>query len=159
MSEPYPRPDPVGADDARFWSYVAAGELRIERCADCATYRHPPRPICAACGSDVVDWVAASGRGEVWARTVIHPPTLPAFAARTPYAAVVVRLVEGVFMVGNVVDRDPGDVVVGMPVEVCITEVEPGFRLPLFRAADAGGRRQPEDPSSSTPRDATRRDA
>jgi len=71
----------------------------------------------------------------VWALTVIHPPTLPAFTARTPYAAVVVRLEEGVFMVGNVVDCAPEAVAVGMPVEVAIVEVEEGLRLPLFSAS------------------------
>ena len=75
----------------------------------------------------------ASGRGEIWATTVIHPPTLSAFADRTPYAAVVVRLEEGVFCVSNVVDVEPDDITIGMPVEVAITEVEPGLRLPLFR--------------------------
>ncbi|HKA93253.1 MAG TPA: OB-fold domain-containing protein [Acidimicrobiia bacterium] len=73
------------------------------------------------------------GAGEVWASTVIHPPTLPAFASRTPYGAVVVRLEEGVFLVGNVVDRATGEVAIGMPVAVVITEVEDGVRLPLFR--------------------------
>lgn len=135
MTAAHPRPDPVAADDARFWAFVAAGELRIQRCAECGTHRHPPRPICAACGSTVGEWVPASGRGEVWARTVIHPPTLPAFSARTPYGAVVVRLQEGVFLVGNVVDCPPDDLAVGMPVEVTITEVEEGLRLPLFRSS------------------------
>jgi uncharacterized protein len=129
----YPRPDPAGTDDTRFWSFVAAGELRIQRCSACGTYRHPPRPLCAACGSTAGDWPAASGRGEVWAATVIHPPTLPAFAARAPYNAVVVRLEEGVFMVGNLLDVAPEAVVVGMPVVATITEVEPDLRLPLFR--------------------------
>lgn len=133
MSAPHPRPDPVAEDDVRFWAFVAAGELRIQRCADCGAHRHPPRPICAVCGSTAGEWVPASGRGEVWAATVIHPPTLPAFASRTPYGAVVVRLEEGVFLVGNVVDCPPGDLAVGMPVEVAITEVEPALRLPLFR--------------------------
>ena len=72
----------------------------------------------------------------MWATTVIHPPTLPAFAARTPYGAVVVRLDEGVFLVSNVVDRDPDDVIVGMKVEVVLTEVEPDLRLPLVRAVE-----------------------
>jgi uncharacterized OB-fold protein len=86
------------------------------------------------CGSTDSEWVAASGRGEVWAATVIHPPTLPAFADRTPYVAVVVRLEEDVFLVTNVVDREPDGIAVGMPVEVVVTEVEPGLRLPLVRA-------------------------
>jgi uncharacterized OB-fold protein len=132
VSAPHPRPDPVAADDVRFWSFVAEGELRIQRCADCGTHRHPPSPICAVCGSTTDAWELASGRGELWAFTVVHPPTLPAFASRTPYAAVVVRLEEGVFLVGNVVDCSPDDLSVGMPVEVAITEVEPGIRLPLF---------------------------
>jgi uncharacterized protein len=133
VSAPHPRPDPVGAEDARFWSFVADGELRIQRCGECGVHRHPPRPLCAACGSTSVEWVTASGRGEVWARTVIHPPTLPAFTSRTPYAAVVVRLEEDVYMVSTVVDRGADDVEIGMPVELVITEVEPGLRLPLFR--------------------------
>ncbi|MBM3671799.1 MAG: Zn-ribbon domain-containing OB-fold protein [Actinobacteria bacterium] len=137
MSAPYPRPAPIGAHDARFWSFAAQGELRIQRCADCGVHRHPPRPLCAACGSTAVEWVAASGRGEIWARTVIHPPTLPAFTERTPYCAVVVRLDEGVFMVSTIVDRNPDDVVVAAPVELVLTEVERDLVLPLARVVDA----------------------
>jgi uncharacterized OB-fold protein len=135
VNAPLPRPDPVAADDARFWGFVASGELRIQRCADCGAHRHPPRPVCAVCGSASGEWVPASGHGEVWAFTVIHPPTLAAFASRTPYGTVVVRLQEGVFLVGNVVDCPPEDLAVGMPVEVTIAEVEAGLRLPLFRAS------------------------
>jgi uncharacterized OB-fold protein len=133
VTAPYPRPAPADADDARFWSFVAAGELRVQRCGACATFRHPPRPVCAECGSTESEWVTASGRGVVWSFTVIHPPTLPAFADRTPHGAVVVRLDEAVFMVSNVVDCPPEDLAVGMPVQLRITEVEPGLRLPLFR--------------------------
>jgi uncharacterized OB-fold protein len=136
VTAPHPRPAPIAADDARFWAFVADGEVRIQRCHDCSTPRHPPRPLCAVCGSTAVDWEVVSGRGEVWARTVIHPPTLPAFTERTPYCAVVVRLDEGVFMVSTIVDRDPDDVIVGMPVELVITEVEPGLSLPLSRVVD-----------------------
>jgi uncharacterized protein len=132
MSAGYPHPDSVRAEEAQFWSYVATGTMRIQRCAECRTHRHPPRPLCAACGSTAVEWVAVSGRGEVWASTTIHPPTLSAFASRTPYGAVVVRLDEGVFLVTNIVDRPPEDVAIGMRVQLAITEVEPGFQLPLF---------------------------
>lgn len=64
---------------------------------------------------------------------MIHPPTLPAFADRTPYGAAVVRLDEGVFTVTNIVDAVPGELTVGDRVELAITEVEPGLFLPLFR--------------------------
>jgi uncharacterized protein len=132
-----PRPDPLAGEEREFWTWVAGGELRLQRCADCATFRHPPRPACAACGSTASEWIAATGGGEVWATTVIHPPTLPSFIDRTPYAAVVVRLDEGVFMVSNVLDVAPDDVVIGMRVVVAIAEVEPGLRLPLLRPSEA----------------------
>jgi hypothetical protein len=48
---------------------------------------------------------------------------------------VVVRLDEGVLLVGNVLDCPPEVVAVGMPVEVAIIDVEPGLRLPLFRVS------------------------
>jgi uncharacterized OB-fold protein len=131
----HPRPDPVDADARRFWDFIAAGELRVQRCAACGTHRHAPRPVCAVCGSRTVDWVVASGRGEVWAATMIHPPTLPAFAARTPYNAVVVRLDEGVFLVGNVLGTDSAAVPVGTRVAVTITQIELDLWLPMFEAA------------------------
>ena len=64
---------------------------------------------------------------------MIHPPTLPAFSERTPYAAVVVRLDEGVFIVSNVVDCPLDELAVGARVELAIAEVEDGLFLPMFR--------------------------
>ena len=71
----------------------------------------------------------------------MHPPTLPAFADRVPYGAVVVRLDEGVFLVSNLVDCPVDEIEVGQRVELAPTPVaadpEAGgdFVLPLFRRA------------------------
>ena len=67
----------------------------------------------AYCGAVESEWIAASGRGEVWSFTIIHAPTLPAFADQVPYGAVVVRLDEGVFLVSNVVDCPNDTLAVG----------------------------------------------
>jgi uncharacterized OB-fold protein len=134
-----PRPDPADADDARFWQSLDDGELRIQRCASCHVFRHPPRPVCAHCGATEREWEPVSGNGEVWSFTVVHPPTLPAFSGRTPYGAVVVRLDEGVFLVSSVVDCPVDELAVGMRVECAPTRVaadpEAGgdFVLPYFR--------------------------
>ncbi len=139
MNEPPPLPDPVNADDVRFWAALRAGELHIQRCESCGVFRHPPRPVCAQCGATGSAWHPVTGAGEVWSFTVVHPPTLPAFAGRTPYGAVVVRLDEGVFLVSNVIDCPVDQLAVGMRVEVCLTRVVAGtdagddFVLPLFR--------------------------
>ena len=132
MIPPLPAPNP---DTQEFWDGCRRHELRIQRCDDCGTHRFTPRPACPSCASLRFAWITCGGRGVVHTWTVIHGPTLPAFAEKTPYAAGVVRLDEGVFMVGNVLDCPPEAVAVGMPVEVEITDVEPGLRLPLFRVA------------------------
>jgi uncharacterized protein len=131
----YPRPAPQDPADTTFWTGVAAGELRIQRCRACGAFRHPPRPVCAVCGSRDLVATKVAGTGEVWSFTVVHPPTLPAFAGRTPYAAVVVRLDEGVFLVSNLVDCASDEITVGMRVALAVTEVEPDLKLPLFRRA------------------------
>jgi len=134
-----PRPDPTDEDDAQFWAALRAGNLCIQRCAVCGMFRHPPRPICARCGATEREWRPVSGAGEVWSFTVVHPPTLAAFADRTPYAAVVVRLDEEVFLVSNLIDCPIRELAVGMRVEVALTQVAAGedvdddLVLPLFR--------------------------
>jgi uncharacterized OB-fold protein len=90
--------------------------------------------VCAQCGSAADDWERTRG-GAVWSFTVIHPPTLPAFADRTPYGAVVVRLDEGVFFVSRLVDCPLDELEIGMRVEPVITDEGDGVVLPLFRRA------------------------
>jgi uncharacterized OB-fold protein len=140
VSTAIPRPDPTNPDDAGFWAALRDGELRIQRCSACGTLRHPPRPVCASCGSTEREWIPAAGTGEVWSFTVIHPPTLPAFADRTPYGAVVVRLDEGVFMVSALVDCPIEELAVGTRVEVAVRKVDEDLALPLFRRGGSLGR-------------------
>ena len=135
MTAAYPRPEPVASADAEFWSSLRAGGLRLQHCAACGTPRHPPGPICARCGATEARWQPSAGSGEVWSFTVIHPPTLPAFSASTPYGAVVVRLDEGVFMVSNVIDLPVEELAVGQRVALAITVVDDDLALPLFRRA------------------------
>jgi uncharacterized OB-fold protein len=130
---PRPRPAPNNECDAAFWSFVNNSELRVQRCAACSTWRHPPASSCARCGASEYTWEPVSGRGEVWTFTVIHPPTLPAFASQGPYGAVVVRLDEGVFMVSNLVDCPVEELAVGERVEVVLAKVEDDLTLPQFR--------------------------
>ena len=142
MSGAHPRPDPTNEDDAQFWSALRDGELRIvtidalDRSACGGTHVRSTAEI----GALLIrrTWVVAAGTGEVWSFTVIHPPTLPAFADRTPYGAVVVRLDEGVFLVTNLVDCPVEQLAVGARVELAITAVDDGLDLPLFRRAKNG---------------------
>ncbi len=91
-------PTPIGPN-AEFYAFLARGELRLQRCASCGAWRHPPRHRCASCGSTEVTWEPATAHGRVFTWTVTHRPVDPAFTP--PYAVVVVELDEGPRLVGN----------------------------------------------------------
>jgi uncharacterized OB-fold protein/acyl dehydratase len=129
-----PRPRPaITRDNAFWWEGVEAGKLLVQRCGGCGTLRHPPRPMCPQCQSLEWDTVEASGRGAVYSFVINHHPRVPAF--EYPLVIALVELEEGTRLVSNVVDVEPGDVHVGMPVEVVFTAVDPELTLPLFRPA------------------------
>jgi uncharacterized protein len=126
------RPHPaVTRDTAFWWEGLKTGKLLIQRCGGCGALRHPPRPMCPHCQSLEWDTVEASGRGTVYSFVVSHYPQVPAFDY--PLAIGLIELEEGTRLVSNVVDIDPAEVHVGMPVEVVFTAVDDELTLPLFR--------------------------
>jgi uncharacterized OB-fold protein/acyl dehydratase len=129
-----PRPRPaITRDNAFWWEGVEAGKLLIQRCGACGTLRHPPRPMCPKCQSLEWDTVEASGRGTVYSYVVNHHPQIPAFDY--PLVIALVELEEGTRLVTNVLDVEPDDVHVGMPVEVAFEKPDGEQTLPLFRPA------------------------
>ncbi len=120
-----PRPDRMlpAADGlgAEFYERAAAtGMLHLQRCSACATWRHPPRVLCAACGSGEWHWAPIAGLGRVFTWTITHRATDPAFAGELPYAVVVVELDEGPRVVGNLIDLDPSELRLDLPVRVVL---------------------------------------
>ncbi|GHC60914.1 Zn-ribbon domain-containing OB-fold protein [Streptomyces flavofungini] len=101
---------PVADDDgAPFWDYAARGELRVQACAQdaCGELRFPPRPCCPHCGSFDTTWRRMSGKGRIWSYVIPHPPLLPAYAALSPYNAILVELTDAprIRLVGNLVTK------------------------------------------------------
>jgi uncharacterized OB-fold protein/acyl dehydratase len=129
---PRPRP-PRNQDNAFFWEGVDRGELLIQHCTSCGRLRHPPRPMCPNCQSLEWDTVTSSGKGEVYSFVVPHYPQVPSFDY--PYVVAVVELEEGTRLITNVVDIDPADVEIGMPVQVRFVAVDEELTLPLFAPA------------------------
>ena len=103
-------PDTEDVEAAGFWSGTAAGELRVQVCADCGQRRMPPRPMCPACRSLRSRWEPTSGRGSIWSFVIAHPPLLPAYQAVAPYNVITVALDEdpAIRFVGNLVARADG---------------------------------------------------
>jgi uncharacterized OB-fold protein len=124
-----PSPDGLNAE---FYAHLAAGTLRLQRCEDCATWRHPARVLCGRCGSARWQWAETSGRGTVYTWTVTHQALVPPFAGDEPYAVVVVELAEGPRLVTAVRGVEPSALRLGLPVVVRIARVSDAVGLHYF---------------------------
>ncbi len=121
----------ITPDTAFFWDGTAVGELRIQRCGGCGTLRHPPGPMCPACGAASPGYVVAAGTGEVYSYVVQHHPPVP--GKRLPVVVALVQLPEGVRMTGELLGVSPERARIGMPVRVEFVRVDDALTLPAWR--------------------------
>lgn len=132
-------PDLLTVESRPFWDGLAAGQLRLQRCGDCAAVIWYPRGMCSQCGSFGLIWFTASGRGAVYSFTVVRRAAGP-FGAAVPYVVAYVELAEGPRVLTNIVDCDPGLVRIGQPVRAAFDPGEAGRALLRFRPASGTGR-------------------
>ena len=126
------RPAPLLTEDNHwFWDAARDGKIVAQRCSGCHRLRHPPRPMCPWCRSLQFEIADLSGRGSVYSYSILHHPQNPAF--EYPVIAALIDLEEGVRVLSNLVDVEPGDVHIGMPVAVDFRATLRDGRVPVFR--------------------------
>lgn len=135
-SKPLPVPTPLAAP---FWEALRKEELKLQRCADCERYNHPPKIICPKCHGKRFRWEAVAPRGTVYSYTIVHRAPVPAFREEVPYAVALVDIDgTGVRLLASLeVPHD--DIRIGMPVEVAFDKVADEFTLFRFRVANGDG--------------------
>jgi uncharacterized protein len=126
---PVPKPTP---ETAPFWEGTAAGELRIQKCLDCAQFFFYPRPYCPRCTSDAVEWQTVSGDATLSSYIINYRP-MPVFESDDPQIIALVTLAEGPRLCTNIVgvEPDPAQLLLGMDLRV---QFEPrgDQHLPVF---------------------------
>jgi uncharacterized OB-fold protein len=130
---PVPRPDAVSAP---YWEAAASGELVVQECPECGHRQFYPRAVCTQCGADP-GWLTCSGNGTVHTFTVIRQNHAKPFKEELPYVVAIVDLDEGPRMMGTVTGSDPGDVHIGMPVEVYFVPADENVAVPYWRPRSA----------------------
>jgi uncharacterized OB-fold protein len=128
----------IDRDNQHFYRGWLDHELRVNRCADCGRWHHPPKPMCPACWSWNVVPTAVSGRGTVHLLMWLHHGPAPGGAAETaaPHPVVVVELAEqtGLRITSTIVGSPAESVRIGMPVEVAWIDRD-GVPFPAFTPA------------------------
>lgn len=121
-----------------FWEAAARGVLLLPRCTGCGQVHWHPRPYCPFCRCEALQWEAAGARGTLHTFTVIARGDEP--ADMLAYVA----LEEGVLLLTSIVDADPAELRIGMPVWLGFRATPEGRMAPVFRcqAGPCGSRAQ-----------------
>ncbi|MGI8329386.1 thiolase C-terminal domain-containing protein [Actinomadura scrupuli] len=137
------RPLPqITLDNEFFWTSGADGRLRIQECGSCSALVHPPRPVCRYCREHEMGVRAVSGFATLIGFTVNHRFSLPGLPAPYVVAQVAVEEDPRVRLTTNAVECDPGQLTLGMRMEVVFEQVEDVW-LPLFRPVAEQGEPAP----------------
>lgn len=102
--------------------------LLATRCVECDHLQFPPRAVCLKCGERNFEREPLSGKGEVYARTVISRGSAPTeFREQQDlvgeYGVCLVQLEEGPRIITQMTDCEPHDLEIGMPVEVVFRRI------------------------------------
>lgn len=118
-----------------FWDAAKAGQLMLGTCSGCSKVHYYPRPMCPHCWSDDVALTPASGKGTLYTWSTVFMNDLPPFKDMLPYVAAQVDLVEGVRITTNMIDCDPKDLAIGIPVVLAFRDLNDEIAVPVFRPA------------------------
>lgn len=119
-NRPIPRIEP---STEPFWQATKRHELVLQKCAGCGAYRFSPKEVCPKCTSTDYEWSRVSGEGTVYTYTIMERAPNAAWQAEAPYVIALVDLKEGARMMSHITGCPPGDVKIGMPVQVVFEDV------------------------------------
>ena len=106
-----------------FREALREGKFLGLKCNQCGAYTAPPRKVCSECGSEDMEIVPLSGKGEIQTFTVIQ---VAPEGFEAPLAVAVAKLDEGPWVMGNIEGIDPNNVtmdIIGHRVSVGYKEV------------------------------------
>jgi uncharacterized protein len=127
--KPLPRPN---NEDREFWEAAKRHEPVCQRCRQCGAWLWHPLVQCPQCLSFDLGYEKISGLGKVLSYSIVMYNPSPIWSDVVPYVVATVTMEEGIRMKFHLVNCDPKDVKVGMPVKITFNDVTPEWALPQF---------------------------
>lgn len=115
-----------------FWAGLAEGRLRLQRCITCGMHQTFPQRHCRGCLSQELEWVEASGNGTLHSFSTVHRPPSPEFADKVPYVLGMVRLDDGVQLLGLIDVADESELALDVAVRAKVDTEHGGQPLLAF---------------------------
>ena len=125
----------VDRDSAAHYRGRLERRLLLQRCDDCGTWHHPPRPMCPACWSWHVTPTEVAGTGTMFMFVLLHQgPPAEGVDYATPHPVVTVELDEqpGLRFTSTVVGVPNDAIRIGARVTLDWIDRD-GAPLPVFR--------------------------
>jgi 3-oxo-4,17-pregnadiene-20-carboxyl-CoA hydratase alpha subunit len=118
-----------------FFEGVRTGRVSVQRCRSCGALAVPPKAYCPGCRGTTWERQPLTGDGEVASFTVIHVPP-GSLAAQGPYAIAIVRMAEGVSLLGRLDGLPVEALRIGLAVRL-VAPADPAATPPVitFRPA------------------------
>jgi uncharacterized protein len=104
-------PNDATSPYATYVSHLQKGELAYQFSPAANRAVFFPRVLCPYTGSDKLEWRVSSGRGTVYATTIVHP------AEGAPFNVALIDCDEGFRLMSRVEDVAPDAVKIGMRVK------------------------------------------
>lgn len=118
--------------EALFREQLAAGVLALQHCGACGAVTAQAVVLCPHCGEPGLEWRPASGRGIVYAVTVVRSGP----GRDAPYCVALVELAEGPRIMSRVEGLPPEAVRIGQAVVAEVARPAAGEAFPIFRPAE-----------------------
>ena len=135
MSDTRPIPKPDGyVPTGPFWDGAKHGALVLQYCRDTNRFQHYPRPVSLATGSRNLEWRAVSGKGTIYAVTIVRVPG-PGLEGRLPLIVATITLDEGVRIIANILDAGAATATIGARVVLAWDYLNAETPYPAFRLA------------------------
>lgn len=96
--------------------------LEGTQCAECGELHFPPRIVCPTCKNRELEPHTFTGRGSVYSHTTVYQAP-DGFEDYVPYVVALVDLEEGPRVTAQLTDINPGEVQIGMPVEMVVRKL------------------------------------
>ena len=129
----------IDHDNAAYYRGLLEEQLLVNRCDDCATWHHPPRPVCPKCWSRVLTPTAITGTGFVALITILRQgPPRPGIDYTDGHPLVAIELDEqaGLRVSGTVTNKASEDISVGDRVRIVWRTFEGQAPRPDFEVVE-----------------------
>lgn len=86
--------------------------MEAGKCTKCGSIQFPARLICPDCGAKTFETIRLSGKGELLTYTITRVAP-SSFVDLAPYAVGIVKLDEGINVMGQITDCNPEELKIG----------------------------------------------